>query len=192
MGVGGTTVRAHWENDEDDDNEVVRVVVEAPPPPPPARAPIAAAASNGHAPAVAVEAPTSPARPTLDFAEIGRRWSTIRNDLCAGRIDRMVILETSELAGIEGDVLVIRVGRGHLNLIKDDKRRELRGDLIKTLEHPTVDFRFIDESAEYTPTVAVAASPTTAVAAPPLPTSDPVIQAGLRYFGGPLERLPDE
>jgi hypothetical protein len=32
----------------------------------------------------------------------------------------------------------------------------------------------------------------TVPAAPPLPTSDPVIQKGLMLFGGPLERLPDE
>ena len=194
LGVGGTTVRAHWENDDDDD-EVVRVVVEAPPPPPPpppARAPVAAAASNGHAPTLAVESPTPPTQSALDFEDLSHRWSTIRSDLCSGRLDRTLILQTSELAGIEGDVLVIRVGRGHVNLLKDDKRRELRGDLIKTLERPNVDFRFIDEAAEYRPPVAAASSPAAAVAAPALPTSDPVIQAGLRYFGGPLERLPDE
>jgi hypothetical protein len=77
---------------------------------------------------------------------------------------------------------------GNLRLLKDEKKRSIRGELIRLLG-PGTDVAFIDDKAPYTPRVPTAMA---APASPPLPTSDPVIQAGLRYFGGPLERLPDE
>ena len=99
-----------------------------------------------------------------------------------------------ELAGVEGARLVIQMSSGNLMLLKDEKKRAIRGDLIRLLGKGA-DVRFIDDKTLYTQLAAPAGTGATAVAAPaapPLPTNDPVIQAGLRFFGGPLERLPDE
>jgi len=199
MGVGGGTVRAHWETDEDDNKETVRVVVEAPPPPPP---PPMRRPANGHAPAAASGAPatapaTSPAEaegPQHDFAELRRRWPSLRDQLWSNPIDRAT-MSSCELVGVEGARLVIQMSSGNLRLLKDEKKRAIRGELIQILGRGT-DVRFIDDKTPYVPPAPPAgAAPgavTTAPAAPPLPTTDPVIQKGLMLFGGPLERLPDD
>jgi hypothetical protein len=183
MGVGGGTVRAHWETDEDDDAEVVRVVVAAPPPPPPP--PTRPVASNGHAPADA--STQSAADPDLDFNTIRPRWPALRDEIWSNAIER-AMGHSCELVGVEGRTLVVQMSSGNLLLLNDDKRRAIRGKLIEMLGRGA-DIRFIDDKTPYLPHTPNA---TAAPAAPPLPTSDPVIQAGLRYFGGPLERLPDE
>jgi len=184
-------VRAHWETDEDDDQEVVRVVVEAPPPPPVARP----AASNGHAPAAATTvppasaAPTTDSEPDLDFDVLHPRWPALRDDLWSNPIER-AMFHSCELVGVEGRTLVVQMSSGNLLLLNDDKRRAIRGELINILGRGA-DIRFVDDKTPYVPRASAGTLPTTP-AAPSLPTSDPVIQAGLRYFGGPLERLPDE
>jgi hypothetical protein len=195
MGIGGGTVRAHWETDEDDAKEAVRVVISAPPPPPPP----SRSGSNGHAPAAANAQPgpsqpagdeAEPDSPSLDFAELRRRWPALRDELWSNAMDRAVF-HSCELVGVERSCLVIQMSSGNLLLLKDEKKRAIRGELIRLLGKGT-DVRFIDDKTPYSPPASVAA---TAVAAPPvpaLPTSDPVIQAGLRFFGGPLERLPDD
>jgi DNA polymerase III subunit gamma/tau len=189
LGAGGTKVRAHWDNDDADDGEVVRVVVEAPPPPPPpVRPPAVAASSNGHAAvASAPSAPAQAAPPLLDFEDLHQRWPSLRDEIWSNPIDR-ASFHSCELVGVEGRTLVIQMSSGNLRLLKDEKKRSIRGELIRLLG-PGTDVAFIDDKAPYTPRVPTAMA---APASPPLPTSDPVIQAGLRYFGGPLERLPDE
>jgi DNA polymerase-3 subunit gamma/tau len=197
MGIGGGTVRAHWETDEDDSKEAVRVVVEAPPPPPP---PPTRRPTNGHAPAAASAAPapaapsSEPDAPTLDFADVRRRWPSIRDQIWSNPIDK-ASFATCELVGIEGARLVLQMGSGNLRLLKDEKKRTIRGELIKILGRGT-DVRFIDDKTPYVPPASPAGAPASATsaapAAPALPTTDPVIQAGLRFFGGPLERLPDD
>ena len=200
MGVGGGTVRAHWETDEDDDKETVRVVVEAPAPPP---LPPSRKGSNGHAPAAAstsgasgvgaaTPAPEEPAGPSFDFAQLRQRWPSLRDELWSNPIERAQF-HSCELVGVERSCLVIQMSSGNLRLLKDEKKRAIRGELIRLLGRGT-DVRFIDDKTPYTPPAssAAAAATATAIAAPALPTSDPVIQAGLRFFGGPLERLPDE
>jgi hypothetical protein len=95
---------------------------------------------------------------------------------------------------VEGPRLVIQMSSGNLLLLKDEKKRAIRGDLIRLLGKGT-DVRFIDDKTPYTSPAAAsgsAADGESVVAAPSLPTADPVIQAGLRFFGGPLERLPDD
>jgi len=192
LGVGGGTVRAHWETDEDDEKETVRVVVEAPPPPPPARK-----STNGTA--VAASAPASsstnvePEAPVFNFEELRQRWPALRDEIWSNPIDRATF-HSCELVGVEGARLVIQMSSGNLMLLKDEKKRAIRGDLIRLLGKGA-DVRFIDDKTPYAPPAAPSGSAPAAVAAPiapPLPTNDPVIQAGLRYFGGPLERLPDE
>jgi len=196
MGVGGGTVRAHWETDEDDSQETVRVVVEAPPPPPP---PPVRRSTNGHAPVAAsaappTAAPAEPDDPTFDLADLRRRWPALRDELWSSPIDRATF-SSCELVGVEGARLVIQMSGGNLRLLKDEKKRSVRGDLIKILGRGT-DVRFIDDKTPYTPPAppagAAPAAVSTVPAPPALPTTDPVIQAGLRFFGGPLERLPDE
>jgi hypothetical protein len=198
MGVGGGTVRAHWETDEDDDTETVRVVVEAPPPPPP---PPLKKATNGHVPAVSDSVDSSAAEsdspdlPAHDFLELQKRWSTLRSELASKRFE-WTVLHSCELVGVEHRQLIVQLGSGNLKYIDDrDKKRAIVGVLIEMLGKGT-DVRFIDDKAPYTPPAAAPgaapAAASTATAAPPLPTSDPVIQAGLRLFGGPLERVPDE
>jgi hypothetical protein len=190
LGVGGTTVRAHWETDEDDDTEAVRVVVEAPPPPPPPRK----SANGTTAAADAPPAPAEPAdtgSPSFDFAELQQRWPTIRDELWPSTIDRATF-HSCELVGVEGTRLVVQMSSGNLRLLKDEKKRAIRGDLIRLLGKGA-DIRFVDDKTPYTPpATAASATAAAAPAAPPLPTNDPVIQAGLRFFGGPLERLPDD
>jgi len=190
MGVGGGTVRAHWETDDDDAAETVRVVVSAPPPPPapPRKAP----APN---PTPAAEAPDAPDpdAPLFDLAEMQRRWPSLRDELWPNFIDRATF-HASELVGVEGARLVVQMSSGNLLLLKDEKKRAIRGDLIRLLGRGA-DVRFIDDKTPYVPPVVQGAPPSSAPAksaGPALPTSDPVIQAGLRYFGGPLERLPDD
>ena len=194
MGVGGATVRAHWETDEDDDKETVRVVVEAPPPPPP---PPMRKSSNGTAAAAASAPapapPSEPDAPVFNLDELRQRWPSLRDELWSNPIDRATF-HSCELVGVEGARLVIQMSSGNLVLLKDEKKRAIRGDLIRLLGKGT-DVRFIDDKTPYTPPATSAGNGTAAVAAPAapsLPTSDPVIQAGLRFFGGPLERLPDE
>jgi hypothetical protein len=193
MGIGGGTVRAHWETDEDDAKEAVRVVVSAPPPPPPP----SRSGSNGHAPAAATAqpGPSQPAEaesdgPSLDFAELSRRWPALRDELWSNAMDRAVF-HSCELVGVERSCLVVRMSSGNLLLLKDEKKRAIRGELIRLLGKGT-DVRFIDDKTPYTTPASVAATAVATPPAPALPTSDPVIQAGLRFFGGPLERLPDD
>jgi DNA polymerase-3 subunit gamma/tau len=199
MGIGGGTVRAHWETDEDDSKEITRVVVEAPPPPPP---PIRRSA-NGHASAAAHAAPSTsatpsapaePEAPVFDLADLRRRWPALRDEIWSNPIER-ANFASCELVGVEGPRLVIQMSSGNLRLLKDEKKRAIRGDLIRILGKGT-DVRFIDDKTPYVPPTPPAGAPASTVAAAPaapvLPTADPVIQAGLRFFGGPLERLPDE
>ncbi|MCC6176411.1 MAG: DNA polymerase III subunit gamma/tau [Chloroflexi bacterium] len=182
MGVGGTTVRAHWETDDDDDTSVVRIVVDAPPPPP---VPTAGYPSGGRDSAVSTGTPEDVAAgtPALRFDDLHARWSEIRDELAGTRLDR-IMLKTCEIVGVEGQVLVVQIGRGHTRLL-EGKQRELKRDLAGILGC-TADLCFIDDSTPYTPPDPMSAPPT-----PSLPTQDPVIQAGLRYFGGPLERIDD-
>jgi DNA polymerase-3 subunit gamma/tau len=185
LGPGGGTVRAHWETDEDDDTEIVRVVVEAPPPPPPpARKP-----TNGTATTTPPE-PAEPAAPDFDFEELRQRWPALRDEIWSHPIDR-ASFHSCELVGVEGARLVIQMSSGNLRLLKDEKKRAIRGELVRLLGKGA-DVRFIDDKMPYTPPSSAAAAATGATATPPLPTNDPVIQAGLRFFGGPLERLPDD
>jgi len=193
MGVGGGTVRAHWETDEDDTAETVRVVVAPPPPPPPS----SRKSANGHAPAAATAQPSAPsapdaeaAGPAFDFAELRQRWPALRDELWSNIMDR-ANFHSCELVGVERSCLVIQMSVGNLRLLGDEKKRAVRGDLIRLLGKGT-DVRFIDDKTPYTPPSSVAATAVAATLAPALPTSDPVIQAGLRFFGGPLERLPDD
>jgi DNA polymerase-3 subunit gamma/tau len=196
MGIGGGTVRAHWETDEDDSTEVTRVVVEAPPPPPP---PVRRS-MNGHAPAAAASAPAAPVAPTepdapvFDLADLRRRWPALRDEIWSNPIER-ANFASCDLVGVERACLVIQMSSGNLRLLKDEKKRAIRGDLIRILGTGT-DVRFIDDKTPYVPPTPPAGAPASAApvapAAPALPTTDPVIQAGLRFFGGPLERLPEE
>jgi DNA polymerase-3 subunit gamma/tau len=195
MGIGGGTVRAHWETDEDDGKETVRVVVEAPPPPPP---PSVRRPTNGHAPAAASAAPAAaPAEaegPQFELADLKRRWPALRDELWSNPIDRAT-MSSCELVGVEGPRLVIQMNSGTLRLLKDEKKRTIRGELIRMLGKGT-DVRFIDDKTPYVPPAppagAGSAPAATVAAAPALPTTDPVIQKGLMLFGGPLERLPDD
>jgi DNA polymerase III subunit gamma/tau len=191
LGAGGGTVRAHWETDEDDDKEIVRVAVEAPPlPPPPARKPTnGTAATTPAAPTTSPE-PAEPEAPDFDFEELRQRWPTLRDEIWSHPIDR-ASFHSCELVGVEGARLVIQMSSGNLLLLKDEKKRAIRGELVRLLGKGA-DVRFIDDKTPYIPPSSVASAATGATAAPPLPTNDPVIQAGLRFFGGPLERLPDE
>lgn len=196
MGIGGGTVRAHWETDEDDSKEVTRVVVEAPPPPPP---PIRRS-TNGHAPAAASAAqpdsavPSEPESPEFDLADLRRRWPALRDEIWSNPIER-ANFGSCELVGVERACLVIQMSSGNLRLLRDEKKRAIRGDLIRILGKGT-DVRFIDDKTPYVPPTPPAGAPVGSAVSvpqtPALPTSDPVIQAGLRLFGGPLERLPDE
>jgi hypothetical protein len=189
-------VRAHWETDEDDEKETVRVTVDAPPPPPPP--PMRRPANNGHAPAAASAAPAAaPAEaegPQHDLADLKRRWPSLRDEIWSNPIER-ANFHGCELVGVEGSRLVIQMSSGNLRLLKDDRKRAIKGDLIRILGRGT-DVRFIDDKTPYVPpTLPAGAAPgavATAPAAPPLPTTDPVIQKGLMLFGGPLERLPDD
>jgi hypothetical protein len=131
------------------------------------------------------------AEPDLDFGALQPRWSALRDELWANPIER-AMFHSCELVGVEGRTLVVQMSSGNMMLINDDKRRAIRGVLIKILGRGA-DIRFIDDKTPYTPRASAATAATvSAPAAPALPTTDPVIQAGLRYFGGPLERLPDE
>lgn len=193
MGVGGGTVRAHWETDEDDTVEAVRVEIAAPPPPPPP-----ARKSNGSAQPAPIPASAAPeeasATPSFDFAEMSRRWPALRGEIWNSPIDRATF-HSCELVGVEGAQLVVQMSSGNLRLLKDEKKREIRGKLIELVGRGA-DIRFIDDKTPYTPPAGAVPAGVTAAAptpaGPPLPTSDPVIQAGLRFFGGPIERLPDD
>ena len=190
MGVGGGTVRAHWETDEDDDKDVTRVVVKAPPPPPPPPR----KSSNGTtaASAAPAAAPVEPAAPVFDFDELRQRWPALRNQLWSSTIDRATF-HSCELVGVEGARLVVQMSSGNLLLLKDEKKRTIRGTLIEILGKGA-DIVFIDDKTPYVPPPSPSGAPAAAAApsVPQLPAHDPVIQAGLRYFGGPLERIPDE
>ena len=193
MGVGGGTVRAHWETDEDDNVETVRIAVSAPPPPPPP-----ARKSNGTpspAPAAAPAASATPTgEPDFEFAEMTQRWPSLINQIWKSMIERTPFL-SAQLVGVEGRCLIVQASSGALNFVNDEKRRVMRGRLIEALGRGA-DIRFIDDKTPYTPppstrTAGAPVSPP-APARPQLPTNDPVIQAGLRFFGGPIERLPDD
>jgi hypothetical protein len=128
------------------------------------------------------------------LADVRRRWPSIRDQIWSNPIDK-ASFATCELVGIEGARLVLQMGSGNLRLLKDEKKRAIRGELIRILGRGT-DVRFIDDKTPYVPPTPPAGAPVSAAgdapAAPALPTTDPVIQAGLRFFGGPLERLPDD
>jgi hypothetical protein len=130
--------------------------------------------------------------PGFDFQELLARWPSLRDELWPSAIDRATF-HSCELVGVEGARLVVQMSSGNLILLKDEKKRAIRGDLIRLLGKGA-DVRFIDDKTPYTPPASAGSTgvAVAAPAAPPLPTSDPVIQAGLRFFGGPLERLPDE
>jgi hypothetical protein len=184
MGVGGGTVRAHWETDEDDTTEAVRVVVEAPPPPPPP-----ARKAPAPSPATVAADATAPDAPVFDLADLQQRWPSLRDQIWKNPIERAPFMDCA-LVGVEGARLVIQMSSGNLRLLKDERKRTIRGTLIELLGRGA-DVRFIDDKTPYLPPAAQGASPSVP-ATPALPTGDPVIQAGLRYFGGPLERLPDD
>ena len=148
----------------------------------------AAAAASAPAPCTR---PAEPDAPVFNLDELRQRWPSLRDELWSNPIDRATF-HSCELVGVEGARLVIQMSSGNLVLLKDEKKRAIRGDLIRLLGKGT-DVRFIDDKTPYTPPATSAGNATAAVAAPAapsLPTSDPVIQAGLRFFGGPLERLP--
>ncbi|MCC7367280.1 MAG: DNA polymerase III subunit gamma/tau [Chloroflexi bacterium] len=189
MGVGGGTVRAHWETDEDDAAEAKRVVVDAPPPPPPPIRRPASAPGGAATPAAPASGTPTPAEPALDFADLRKRWPTIRNQIWRNGIERAPFL-SAELVGVEGRCLVVQASSGALNFVaKDEQKRALRGRVIDLLGRGA-DIRFVDDKTPYTPPPSSAAA--VVPPGPALPTSDPVIQAGLRFFGGPIERLPDD
>jgi hypothetical protein len=190
MGVGGGTVRAHWETDEDDDTETVRVVVEAPPPPPP---PVRRS-SNGTAAAASTPTPSPVEQapsdgPSHNLEDLRREWSSLRDRIWTNPIERAPFL-SCELVGVEGSRLVIQTSTGGILMLSDDRKRAIRGKLIELLGKGT-DVRFIDDKAPYAPQ-GPAASDGLVPTEPPLPTNDPVIRKGLQLFGGPLERLPDD
>jgi hypothetical protein len=194
MGVGGGTVRAHWETDEDDQAETVRVVIDAPPPPPPPARKSNGSEALAHVAATegALESPSDQA--PFDLAAMHQQWPSLINQIWKNAIERAPFL-SAQLVGVEGRCLIVQASSGALNFVNDEKRRAIRGRLIETLGRGA-DIRFIDDKTPYLPSAGTSASGAPAAPAiparPPLPTADPVIQAGLRFFGGPIERLPDD
>jgi hypothetical protein len=153
----------------------------------------AASAPASSAPPESVEA-AEPNAPTFDLDQLRQQWPSLRDQIWSNPIDR-ASFHSCEIVGVEGARLVIQMSSGNLRLLKDEKKRAIRGDLIRLLGKGT-DVRFIDDKTPYTqPSAAAGATSVaegTAPAVPQLPTADPVIQAGLRFFGGPLKRLPDD
>jgi hypothetical protein len=138
-----------------------------------------------------------PSAPPLDFAELRRRWPELRETLIGGRIDRMVIFSTAELVDVVGQSLVVKVGSGHLKLLDDEqKRRELRAEATRVLGRPA-DVRFVDDYVR--PARAApgrdGVSESQRAEEPDrdaLAAADPVVQCGLRLFGGPLVRVDED
>jgi len=165
----------------------------------PATVPPQTVQTEEHRAATSASSPQSPTAapdaPALDFATVLGQWPALREALVGGRLERVMILGTAELVDTVGATLVVQVGSGHLKLLDtDQKRRELRGELIRAMGR-TVDLRFVDDYVR-------PARPTgrpehgAASVAPPRPVdpvaeaaADPVVQAGLRLFGGPLVRI---
>jgi hypothetical protein len=95
----------------------------------------------------------SGAPPDLDPDDIMRRWPQIREQLCEGHMGYQLAFAMSTLVAVDGNTLVVRMGRGHVHLLQDDnqRRRELRGRLISVLGNPNADLYLIDEDAVYPP-----------------------------------------
>lgn len=123
-----------------------------------------------------------------------QQWPSLVNQIWRNMVERAPFL-SAELVGVEGRCLIVQASSGALNFVNDEKKRAIRGRLIEALGRGA-DIRFIDDKTPYTPppsasTGGASSAPPMPVR-PPLPTTDPVIQAGLRFFGGPIERLPDD
>lgn len=86
---------------------------------------------------------------TFDFQELRRRWPALRDELWPSFIDRATF-HSCELVGLEGTRLVIQMSSGNLMLLKDEKKRTVRGDLIRLLGKGA-DVRFIDNKTPYPP-----------------------------------------
>ena len=94
--------------------------------------------------------------PSFDFAELRQRWPALRDEIWSNPIDR-ASFHSCELVGVEGARLVIQMSSGNLRLLKDEKKRAIRGDLIRLLGKGT-DVRFIDDKTPYTPPAAPSGS----------------------------------
>jgi hypothetical protein len=59
-------------------------------------------------------------------------WPSLRDELWPNPIDRATF-HSCELMGVEGARLVVQMNSGNLLLLKDEKKRAIRGELIRLL-----------------------------------------------------------
>jgi hypothetical protein len=84
-----------------------------------------------------------------DLQQLQERWPELRNEIWSNPIDRATF-RSCELVGLEGKCLVLRLSSGNLMLLKDEKKRTIRGNLVRLLG-PGADVRFIDDRTEWPP-----------------------------------------
>jgi DNA polymerase III subunit gamma/tau len=171
----------------------VAAPVEAPTPngadssqPPTADEPLPALAAAAVLEATVSVAASEGARdhPDLDPTDVRGRWAEIQAQI-ANMPGRWWFHECG-LHDVDGNTLVLRLGAGARHFLKDrDRRLPVERELARALGRP-VSVRMADEAVH-------TASPENAGSSPARPpTEDPVVRAGLRLFGGPLEPLADD
>jgi hypothetical protein len=123
--------------------------------------------------------------PPLDHATIRAHWSELQARIAQERLDRAWFYRC-DLHDVEHDTIVLRVATGLRALLTDRKRRmPIEQELGAALGRP-VRVRTVDEAA-----AAATDGEPTSDPSERLPADDPVIQTGLKLFGGPLERVED-
>jgi DNA polymerase-3 subunit gamma/tau len=140
-----------------------------------------------------VEEPSAPSpaataaatHPPLDLAAVRECWSQIQNRL--GSNPSLAWFHTCELEGVDVDTLVLGLGGG-VRIYLDGRERRLLVEkaLGEALGRPVRVRVAGDADRPATP------EDSADQAAPRPPTDDPVVQAGLRLFGGPLQPVPEE
>lgn len=55
---------------------------------------------------------------------------------------------TAQLVGVEGSTLIVKMERGNLLLLKEERKQEVR-EKIRELLGETADVRFIDDTSSY-------------------------------------------
>jgi DNA polymerase-3 subunit gamma/tau len=134
--------------------------------------------------------PESPA--PLDPIAVRDVWEELRSRVAGGNL-AWAWLTGCQLGDVRDDTLVIWASRGQLTFVSDKAEvREMEKSFSKHLGGLTgqpltrpIKLQFREPSTETATSPAIANDPRT------LAERDPVVSAGLRLFGGPLERVED-
>ena len=134
---------------------------------------------------VAALEPTADDRPPLQLADVRSRWAQIQSQIANTRADQFWF-HRCDLHGVEGGTVVLKLEAGLRGLLEDRGRRlSIERELSQALDRP-VRVRIVEGAGYVAEGEGASATPEDRP-----PSDDPVIRAGLRLFGGPLQAVSD-